>query len=443
MGTDSLYYIRDYSGNYYRINNVNELVAVRNETDATVFNYDQAKSHIGTGKKSAFYRAIPIETEDGNDGGDIAFNSVEVREEPDMENQYENISAVKELTYEEILEQPEKSVSAYNLSEMDWTEYLTHFTYVVEGLKDYRDELNKKQSDVDQKICDILHYIELCQMDDEQAIDLVELLRVCRENRRDIKDEIQRVECFQANLGTHTNVIKAKQALNSIKGLETRKYNPRKYKELFKNCVMKDKRLEKEDLYESQNDYEDNYETKKQNFCLNGTYENEGGEEMIIEERKNTSLDGKKNDWYSFAKQQADFYRNAAQYIANLQMDVNDIDDEIEKILEETEDAKCNVAQGYNVFKKLKELRLERKAKTQELKCLYVLTDYIDCEALADTCEDNLDEIEEILDVPNLKNVVIEVEKNDISEQSKDVVSQVMAGRSDEKQMENVEGMVS
>ena len=103
MGADSLYYIRDYSGNYYRINNVNELVAVRNETDATVFNYDQAKSHIGTGKKSAFYRAIPIETEDGNDGGDIAFNSVEVREEPDMENQYENISAVKELTYEEMM----------------------------------------------------------------------------------------------------------------------------------------------------------------------------------------------------------------------------------------------------------------------------------------------------------------------------------------------------
>ncbi|MCC2790439.1 hypothetical protein LK505_05995 [Eubacterium ventriosum] len=45
--------------------------------------------------------------------------------------------------------------------------------------------------------------------------------------------------------------------------------------------------------------------------------------------------------------------------------------------------------------------------------------------------------------MPNLKNVVIEVEKNDISEQSEDVVSQVMAGRSDEKQMENFEGMVS
>ena len=103
MGADSLYYIRDYSGNYYRINNVNELVAVRNETDATVFNYDQARSHIRTGKKSAFYRTIPIEMDDENEGGDIAFNRVEVQEEPDMENQYENISAVKELTYEEMM----------------------------------------------------------------------------------------------------------------------------------------------------------------------------------------------------------------------------------------------------------------------------------------------------------------------------------------------------
>lgn len=119
MGADSLYYIRDYSGNYYRINNVNELVAVRNETDATVFNYDQAKSHIGTGKKSAFYRAIPIETEDGNDGGDIAFNSVEVREEPDVENQYENISAVKELTYEEMIIEERKN-TPFDGKKNDW-----------------------------------------------------------------------------------------------------------------------------------------------------------------------------------------------------------------------------------------------------------------------------------------------------------------------------------
>ena len=30
---------------------------------------------------------------------------------------------------------------------------------------------------------------------------------------------------------------------------------------------------------------------------------------------------------------------------------------------------------------------------------MYALTDYIDCESLADTCEDNLAEIEEIMEI--------------------------------------------
>lgn len=45
--------------------------------------------------------------------------------------------------------------------------------------------------------------------------------------------------------------------------------------------------------------------------------------------------------------------------------------------------------------------------------------------------------------MPNLKNVVIEVEKKDTSEQCEEVVGQVMVDSGDEKQVENVEGMVS
>ena len=48
--------------------------------------------------------------DDENEGGDIAFNRVEVQEEPDMENQYENISAVKELTYEEMMIEEKKEI---------------------------------------------------------------------------------------------------------------------------------------------------------------------------------------------------------------------------------------------------------------------------------------------------------------------------------------------
>lgn len=61
MGTDSLYYIMDYSGNYYRTNKADQLVAVAGEQDATVFTFAQANSRICVGKKASFYCMVPIE----------------------------------------------------------------------------------------------------------------------------------------------------------------------------------------------------------------------------------------------------------------------------------------------------------------------------------------------------------------------------------------------
>lgn len=386
MGRDSLYYIRDYSGNYYRTDSADQLIAVTSEQDAGLFTFAQANSHIGTGKKAAFYYMTPIAEESADMESSESSEPVIV-EPSENTSEEENISPIKELTYDEIAEQVERNASSYDLSEMDWAEYLTHFTYLVAGLKGYREELIKKQSDMDQKICDILHYIELCETSDEEAIDLIELLRVCRENRRDAKDELQRVESFQTNFGTNANAIKAQQALKSMKGLENRKYKPRKYEELFENCVMKERRLQRSDIVRK-----------------------ESGEETMTDERIYTPFDGKENDWLSFAKQQAEFYRNAGQYIRNLQMDIQDIDAEIEEILQRTEDANCNVTQGYKVFKRLKELRLERKVKLKELNCVHALADYVDCDALADTCEANLADVQNILgmqeetDIPLIEN---------------------------------------
>lgn len=404
MGRDSLYYIMDYSGNYYRTNRADELVAAAGEEDASIFTFIQANNRICSGKKAAFYCMVPIEEKAENREEDTEVEENLAEMIPNMQENTETegyISLVKELAYDEVTEQIEKSVSSYDLSEIDWAEYLTHFTYLVSGLKDYRNELSKKQSEIDQKICDVLHYIELCETNDGEAVDLVELLRVCRENRRDIKDELQRIEYFQSNFGTNANVIKAKQALKSIKGLETRKYKPRKYDELFENSILKDRRLQKEDICETAF----TYENKKQRFSSDYTYEDESGGETMVEERSYTPFDGKANDWLLFAKQQADFYRNAGQYITNLQIDIHEIDTEIEDVLTEAEAANFNVAQGYKVFKRLKELRLERKAKSRELECLYVLTDYIDCGALAQTCEANLTEIEGIMGVSKQSDV--------------------------------------
>ncbi len=407
METDSLYYIMDYSGHYYRTNKADQLVAVAGEQDATVFTFAQANSRICVGKKAAFYCMVPIEenVEDmsrevsGSDEISDNFSALPVEEQEENNDEY--VSTIKELTYDEVMEPIEKNVASYDLSEMDWAEYLTHFTYMVEGLKDYRDELSKKHSDIEQKICDILHYIELCETDDNEATDLIELLRVCRENRRDIKDELQRIEYFQNSFGTNTNVTKAKQALKSIKGLEKRKYKPRKYEELFENCILKDRRLQKDDIHGTVHISSDT----KQRYSIEPTFDEKDGEVTMVEERSYTPLDEKENDWVSFARQQAEFYRNAGQYIINLQIDIKELDTEIENILLEIEDANCNVTQGYKVFKRLKELRLEKKAKIKELNCLYALTDYIDCESMADTCEDNLAEIEDIMEVPEHSEV--------------------------------------
>ena len=397
MGTDSFYYIMDYSGKYYRTDKADQLVVAKSEEEATVFTFAQANSRICVGKKAAFYCMVPLaENKTEIEPVGIEQNIVEIEKiVKEQEETTEHMSSIRELTYDELQKPVEKNVSSYDLSQMDWVEYLTHFTYVVSVINEYRDELSKKHSDIDQKLCDILHYIELCETDNEEAVELIELLRVCRENRRDIKDELMRIDYFQNNFGTSANVAKAKQALKCMKGLETRKYKPRKYDELFENCIMKGKRLEKADLYATDADMD----SSKRQYSIERTYKDESGEHTMTGEKFYTPFDGKENNWLLFARRQAEFYRNAGQYITNLQITIKEIDQEIEDILKETEDANCNVTQGYKVFKRLKELRLARKAKTQELGCMYALTDYIDCDALADACEENLAEVEDIMGV--------------------------------------------
>ena len=55
MGTDSLYYIMDYSGNYYRTNQADQLVTAAGVQEAQIFTFAQANRRIGAGKKAAFF----------------------------------------------------------------------------------------------------------------------------------------------------------------------------------------------------------------------------------------------------------------------------------------------------------------------------------------------------------------------------------------------------
>ena len=127
MGADALYYIMDYSGNYYRTNQADQLVSVVSQQDAMVFTFAQANSRICVGKKAAFYCMIPIEdSEDETDAAEceevspaeeMGVNDMEKQENTGVE---EYFSPIKELTYDELTEQVEKDVSSYDLSEIDY-----------------------------------------------------------------------------------------------------------------------------------------------------------------------------------------------------------------------------------------------------------------------------------------------------------------------------------
>lgn len=410
---DSLYYIMDYSSNYYRTDSEDQLVAATCKDEATVFTFVQANSRISGGKKSGFYFMTPVEEAEANT----------------------SVSPVQELTYEEMQEPTYKNTTSYDLSEIDWAEYLTQFAYIASGIKNYRDKLSKKHSEIEQKICDILHYIELCEINDEEAVDLIELLRVCRENRRDVKDEIFRTEIFQKNIGTSANVAKAKEAVKCLKGLETRKYTPRKYAELFENAVMKEKELHRRGGARGSAQNE-----QMQPDMADEDMENtgKGGESTMIGERHETPFDGKENNWMEFARQQAEFYRNAEQYITNLQLDIAEIDREIEDTLEAAEALNCNVAQGYKIFKKLKDLRVERRVKQKELNCLYTLTDYTDCAAMAEACEYNLAEIRRVMEVEEVETECTgEQEADIVREEGEDIVQEQVQGEVEDGEMED------
>ena len=408
LATDKFYYIMDCKSNYYRIDSQDQLVAAADETEATVFSFMDAKKRIGDGAKSKFYFMTPANIDaDVNKEDEAVEQKNSAYEPPSIADVI--ISTARELTEAELPEEVEKSMSEYDLSKIDWKEYLTHFTFIATGLKEYRAELIKAESDVDQKICDVLHYIELCDISDGEAEDLVELLKVCRENRRDIKDEIVRVDSFQRNLGTSANVAKAKEALKAIRGLETRKYTPRKFAELFEGSEIKERKTRVRTF----NTYVAEAEHREE--ILDDTEE----ELQMKYVRKATVFDGKENDWMAFAMQQAEFYKNAKQYIINIRSDIDEIDGAIIDLMEEIEVSNCNVTQGYKLFKRLKDLRLERKQKEKELECLYILTEHFDMDAMAYECENNVDMLEEYLygKGEDTFSVVTDGQQDDVTEE--------------------------
>ncbi len=348
-------YIMDGNGNYYRVNGENQLVVAEGKEDASVFTAFDASLRIGTGQKAKFYQTMPIRDE----GNKI-------------------ISISDKNTAKAEAMQPEFE---YDITSIDWLEYINLFCYLAEAAKNYQTELNAKISVADKEICDLLHYVELYDLSDEEAIGTMDLLKDARQRRRDIKDEERKVDLFVRNIGTSAMVAKAKTCIKEFRKLDTRKYTPRELSELFAGMEGR-----KTDRFA--------YREKKSCVDVETMCEQEEIEvEAIKQKREETIYDGRENNWVEFAKQQRNFYANVQQYMFNLECELGDTEEAIESVLSEIEDANYNVAQGYKAFRELKDLRNEKKAKLQELEQIRKITECFDCTAMAEAYQYAVEEI--------------------------------------------------
>lgn len=403
MGNDlGMQYIMDGNGNYYTVNGKDQLVVARDRDEAGVFTFFEANQRIGGGKKARFYHTIPVEDleetenemleqieEESVSSTDSTFAKVlHLVERMVPSDESEEQIAVGEVQEENQMEKEIKKAPSYEYSieDTNWNEFVNYFIFLSTRAKGYYEELTADLSEIDKEICDLLHYVELYDLSDDEGLRAMDLLKDARQRRRDVKDEMFCVDCFQRMLGTSANVTKARGMLKDLGKLDTRRYLPRHLDGLFDG--MSD-RMTDRDLYRQ-------CRVQQTEEPVEEYYEEETAEEEIAMSYVETVFDHKENDWLGFARQQMEFYQNAGQYMVNLQLEMDAIDDAIEDIMNRIEDANYNVAQGYKVFKELKDLRTERKAKAQELEMLRTMTECFNLNSMAEALAYNVEAIEKM-----------------------------------------------
>lgn len=263
------YYIIDTSGNYFRQDGEGQLVAARNKEEAFSFYGSEVMEKLGSGKKAQFYRAVPIDQYgmngiDNGMNGDIGINPDRVIS-PNEDNGKSSgqplsssqdrkiiVNAAKETSkgkgQEDMNHSKKKNPLFQNiadLAEVDWIELMQNLTYVIAMLPAYKEQLQTDQMMVDQMIIDLMHFVELYEYDDHNALDIMEKIHEARKERRIVKNELYRVERFQNAVGSNTIAIRCKDALKQIQSKEAGCYRPRIAPELFEEKELAPRNIHK------------------------------------------------------------------------------------------------------------------------------------------------------------------------------------------------------
>ena len=408
MGTietlSKMFFIIDSSGNYYRLDSDDQLVVADGKEDAVFFTYEDANMRIGSGKRSHFYRIVQAAESTGESDDDKESDSTRGSADKETESSSETdcrktvVETRKELKKDAGMSDGEEtplkrwsSEELADLSGIDWLMYLQNFSYIVSNIREYREQLNSELSKAEKTLCDLLHFVEFFDPDECQAKGIMDQIKETREYRRDVKNELFRIDQFRAAIGNNNNAGRVNDAVRLIRKSEKAGYRPRILSDLFREAPEEERR-EIRSFREMAQRYE---QAAPDNSCEEPVYEDteEGVFEEMDRERRDTIYDRQQVDWDAFVKEQTDFYRNARQHIINLGIDIERLDAEIEDMLVRCEEQSCNVAQGYKMFKKLKELRIEKKEKVLQLQKVSAIAYRFDCDAMREIYEEVEEEL--------------------------------------------------
>ncbi len=137
---------------------------------------------------------------------------------------------------EYLSEEPDEATENLNkiAEEMDeWRGLIGELSDVRESVKEEYDRLNNLLSDADRELTDFLHYLEISELSDEEALCLIKEIRDLLQYRREVKD-------CHALLGTMKPIFEGKEIERLIKlgtkcfdKIDNPSYTPRKRADLF------------------------------------------------------------------------------------------------------------------------------------------------------------------------------------------------------------------
>ena len=135
---------------------------------------------------------------------------------------------VKQITQEETQENTEKVSIAENIQY--WVDKVSGLNGLASEAVHRKDKLTDQLSTVDKETCDILHYIEFCNLNAAQGYKAYKMLKERRIRRRSIKNELQVLDII---LGKKISETATDEIEKAISGMDKRKYEPRIMNELF------------------------------------------------------------------------------------------------------------------------------------------------------------------------------------------------------------------